>query len=112
MLITKRFKFESAHKLTNYHGKCENLHGHSYLLEVTFKGEAKEDGMIMDFEYIKNIVNENIVKKLDHAYINELIPISTCENIAKWIWDNLKSYNPYKIKLYETEDSYVTYNGC
>ena len=111
MLITKKFRFEAAHRLDKYNGKCENLHGHSYVLEVSFTGEPKEDGMIMDFEYIKNIVNERIIQKLDHKLLNDLIPIATCENIAKWIWNELQDYKPYEIKLFETIDSWITYNG-
>jgi 6-pyruvoyltetrahydropterin/6-carboxytetrahydropterin synthase len=111
MLITKKFRLEAAHKLVNYHGKCENLHGHSYVLEVTFSGEPKENGMIIDFEEIKKIVNENVIAKLDHKFINDIIPISTCENIAEWIWSQLKPFNPSEIKLHETENNWVTYNG-
>lgn len=79
--ITKRFNFEMAHALLNYEGKCCNIHGHSYSLQVTLKGEAMtnpgspKDGMVMDFGDIKEIVKNNIVDPLDHSLmVNDLIP--------------------------------------
>jgi len=114
MFLTKAFTFDSAHNLTGYHGSCENLHGHTYKLEVTVTGSMSEEGMVVDFHDLKIVVEKNIIKKLDHQYLNEIIPTrTTCENISLWIWKELEPYiellncKLHKITLYETPDSKV-----
>lgn len=73
--ITKIFNFETAHVLYNYDGKCKNMHGHSYKLFVTVKGNPINDldhhknGMVVDFGDIKKIVKEEIVDIWDHAVL-------------------------------------------
>ena len=73
--ITKEFKFEMAHALYGYDGLCANIHGHSYRLWVTVKGEVKnenghtKDGMLIDFTDLKSIVKPEIVDKYDHSLV-------------------------------------------
>ena len=73
--ITKEFRFEGAHALMGYDGRCRNLHGHSYILYVTIKGEplngtqSPKEGMVIDFKILKSIVNESILDIFDHAVI-------------------------------------------
>ncbi len=73
--ITKEFRFEGAHALPGYDGRCRNIHGHSYILYVTVKGEptngtgSPKDGMVVDFKNLKDIVNEHIIDKFDHALV-------------------------------------------
>ncbi len=73
--VTKQFDFEMAHALWNYDGPCRNLHGHSYRLFVTVTGSPVNDrnspkqGMVIDFGDLKKIVNETIIKELDHAVL-------------------------------------------
>lgn len=73
--ITKEFKFEMAHALKGYDGPCKNIHGHSYELFVTVKGKPINDssssnnGMVIDFKLLKNIVRENIIDNYDHALV-------------------------------------------
>lgn len=73
--ITKEFGFEAAHALDGYDGLCREVHGHSYRLFVTVKGEPCDDpadpkfGMVMDFGELKRIVHEQILSRLDHALI-------------------------------------------
>ena len=70
MLLTKKFAFEMAHALEGYDGKCANLHGHSYHMEVTVKGtKLNADGMAIDFGAIKRIVQEQVVDRFDHALV-------------------------------------------
>lgn len=71
MKITKIFTFDSSHMLDGHDGKCQNLHGHTYKLEITvsdgiIKGGAK-DGMVMDFTDLKAIVKQHITDPFDHA---------------------------------------------
>ena len=56
MKVSKEFTFDAAHYLTKYHGKCENLHGHTYRLRVTVEGNLDEEDMVMDFCELKELV--------------------------------------------------------
>ncbi len=113
--LTREFKFDSAHNLVRYHGKCEKLHGHTYRLAVTISGEKNDEDMIIDFSFVKKVVKKKILDKLDHAYINDIITQPTAENISQWIYGELKNelsganYKLYEITLWETENNYVKY---
>ena len=73
--ITKEFKFEMAHALHGYDGLCANIHGHSYRLWITVRGDVKKepthtkDGMLIDFVDLKSIVKSIIIKKYDHSLV-------------------------------------------
>ena len=73
--ITKKFSFETGHALYGYDGKCRNVHGHSYNLDVTVIGLPISDtsnvkfGMVIDFGDLKKIVKEEIVNVFDHATV-------------------------------------------
>lgn len=73
--LTRQFSFEAAHALEGYDGPCREIHGHSYKLLVTVKGEPESDernpkfGMVMDFGELKRIVNEQVVQPFDHAFV-------------------------------------------
>ncbi|RMB63536.1 6-carboxytetrahydropterin synthase [Dokdonia sinensis] len=73
--ITKQFTFETGHALYGYDGKCRNVHGHSYKLNVTVIGTPISDtdnvkyGMVIDFSDLKKIVNREIVNVFDHATV-------------------------------------------
>ena len=73
--ITKLFSFEMAHALENHDGLCQNIHGHSYKLWVTIKGEptvngnSPKEGMLMDFSDLKNMVHRHLIEKYDHALV-------------------------------------------
>lgn len=73
--VTKEFDFEAAHALDGYDGKCRDIHGHSYHLNVTIIGTPITDtsaikcGMVIDFSDLKAIVRENIIDIFDHALI-------------------------------------------
>jgi 6-pyruvoyltetrahydropterin/6-carboxytetrahydropterin synthase len=73
--ITKQFSFETGHALYGYDGKCKNVHGHSYRLDVTVIGAPISEksnvkfGMVIDFSDLKKIVKEDIVNVFDHATV-------------------------------------------
>ena len=73
--ITKKFRFEAAHALYGYDGKCKNIHGHNYNLFVTVIGIPIKNisnvkcGMVMDFGDLKEIVNNEIIEKFDHSVV-------------------------------------------
>ena len=96
--LTKQFTFEMAHALPLYPGKCHNIHGHSYKLQVTIEGTEEPSlgagsGMVMDFSSLKKIVEEHIVSPFDHALAlplpegNTAPPADSLGNFsAKIIW--------------------------
>lgn len=118
MLVTKEFTFDSAHFLPNYHGKCENMHGHTYRLQVTVEGPEDQNGLVIDFMILKEVVQKRVLDKLDHKLINDVIKIASAENTAVWIWKQLekskefpKNARLHEVKLWETASSFVTYYG-
>lgn len=103
MKISKTFTFDAAHHLPNYNGKCARIHGHEFQFEVVLSGDPNpRTGMIIDFEIFKQIVQSNILDKLDHTDLNNILEIPTAEKIAKYIFVNLKDvFNSVPIKLVE-----------
>lgn len=115
--VTKKFEFESAHHLPGYMGKCAELHGHTFKLEVEISkaptGSAVYNGMVLDFNDIKSIVTERIIEKLDHKCLNDLFSFNpTSENLVAWIADELLNCfgaGLESVRLYETSNSYATW---
>ena len=114
MLLSKDFKFDAAHNLIQYHGKCEKLHGHTYRMRIVLEGQPDSEGMIIDFCEVKDIVKERVISRLDHSYLNDIITQPSAENIAVWVWnelyDSLRRDNCrlYEVHIWETEMSSVT----
>lgn len=114
--ITKHFEFEAAHILPNHPGKCKNLHGHTYKLEITVYnvgGVLNDSGMVIDFGDLKAAVHP-IVEKMDHTLLNDLSGLEnpTAENMVVWILNNVSwpvGIAPYRIRLWETSNSYATW---
>ena len=111
MLVTKEFEFDAAHRLVNYKGKCENLHGHRWKVQVTLRAPVGKDGIAFDFVELKEIVEERVIKQLDHTYLNDLLPQPSTEHIAMGIWQRLESLPLYEVKVWESPTSSVTYGG-
>ena len=124
--ITKRFTFEASHQLPWHQGKCHDLHGHSYALEVSIRGPVKTDkendpesGMVLDFDRISTSVKPFIEEFLDHKHLNDtLIPNPTAENIALCIHAYLTGNMPdvlrtgvLKVGIQETETGWVEVGG-
>lgn len=104
--VSKRMEIAGAHQLKlNYESKCENLHGHNWIITVFCKSEVlNENGMVEDFTHIK----KNIHDKLDHKYLNDVVSFNpTAENIARWICDQIPTC--YKVTVQESEGNIATY---
>lgn len=135
----KQFTFDMAHMLDGHDGKCKNLHGHTYILQVEVSGDLHESGakraMVMDFSDLKSIVQEYILNKMDHAFIYDVnseresqiaellvklnskvygIPVrTTAEAMAQHIYQVLKHQAKLpvsSIRLWETPSSYCEYS--
>ena len=117
MEIFKEFTFEAAHLLPNVPSdhKCRRLHGHSFRVAIHVTGEVgAESGWILDFADIQKAFDP-LFKQLDHYYLNEIEELSnpTSENLAKWIWDRLRSTLPglSKVVVRETCNAGCIYEG-
>lgn len=90
--VTKEFKFEMAHALSNYEGPCGNVHGHSYVCLVTFSMDEidKKTGMVCDFSTIKTICSNAIFNDLDHCCA---INTNSSDEFELELWKLLKKYN-------------------
>ncbi len=115
--LVKEFSFEAAHLLPNVPDghKCRRLHGHSYRVTVTVKGEVDpEMGWLIDYGDIKAAV-EPVRKRLDHYYLNEIEGLEnpTSEILAHWIWERLVDTLPqlHSIQVHETCESSCIYRG-
>lgn len=115
MKISRIFSFSAAHHLTDYHGACERPHGHTYRLEVIIEGPIKQDGLVIDFVELKRVVEEKVLRKLDHTDLNDLLPNPSAELIGVWIWEQLAgAFSGVKlagIRLWEGENTAVVYEG-
>ena len=88
--VRKTFEIAGAHQLKlNYNSKCENLHGHNWIIAVELaSSKLNEDGMVYDFTHIKQLITNPISETLDHKNLNDVFSFNpTAENIARWIWD-------------------------
>ena len=114
MRVKRRFDFEAAHRLPAHPGKCRDLHGHSYVLVVTIERPVEPgSGMVIDFGDLKRIVKREIVDRVDHKSLNDIIDNPTAELVAKWSWERLAGHLPglVEIELRETERCSVVYRG-
>jgi 6-pyruvoyltetrahydropterin/6-carboxytetrahydropterin synthase len=117
MEIFKEFTFEAAHLLPNVPPghKCGRLHGHSYTVAIFVSGEVGDvSGWVMDFADVKAAFKPTY-DKLDHYYLNDIKGLEnpTSENIARWIWRDLKPRLPglCRIQVRETCTSGCSYSG-
>jgi len=111
--------FSSAHQLRGYQGKCENLHGHNYRIEIYARGRELDNiGLLVDFVELKAAADD-VVQYLDHQNINELSPFDkvqpSAENLAKYILERVgakitdERVQIYKVRCFETPTSVATY---
>ena len=141
MKIVKTFSFDSAHLLDCHDGKCQNLHGHTYQLEVEIQGplitSGAKQGMVMDFSDLKAAVKAQILDPLDHAFIynqfsdkeSQIAQLlngwqmktfafagrTTAEMLSQFIFQQLAEQAQLpvsRIRLWETPSSYAEYSGA
>jgi 6-pyruvoyltetrahydropterin/6-carboxytetrahydropterin synthase len=111
--------FSSAHRLRDYEGKCENLHGHNWRVIVKIKThELDKQGMVIDFGFAEKKLYQ-ILKQFDHRYLNETHPFDkmnpTSENISRYLFDLMSSdlndsrVSVFKVTVWEDSTSCATY---
>ena len=89
--LTVEREFSSGHFLRNYHGRCENPHGHNYKVRLTLAGtELDQAGLLLDFKLIKQVMRP-VIDRIDHQMLNDLEPFTTvnpsAENIARYFYE-------------------------
>ena len=117
MHIFRAFTIEAAHRLPNVPPghKFSRLHGHSFRIELQLSGEVDaHSGWVMDFADVKGAF-QSTFDRLDHHYLNEIPGLEnpTSENLARWIWNDVKPRLPLlsKVTVHETCTSGCVYDG-
>ncbi len=112
MLLTREFTFEAAHHLTKLPTGPEPAHGHTWRLNVTLEGPVQSDGMVFDFVKLGEVVSKKVLKHLDHADLNRVIPNPSAERVALWVWKQLRGLPLLsEVQVWECQGCSVTYRG-
>lgn len=117
--VTREAQFSAAHRLRDYDGPCEQLHGHNWRVQVSVvRSTLDARGMVMDFGDLGRIIKQ-VIDQLDHSMLNELEPFTACnptsENIARYIYDQVATHladpelSVSSVDVWETDRSRATY---
>jgi 6-pyruvoyltetrahydropterin/6-carboxytetrahydropterin synthase len=126
-LVSRREAFNAAHQLRDpglsdaenrrLYGKCANLHGHNYVLEVVVGGEIDQaTGYVLDLKQLSNVISKRVIEDVDHRNLNTDVDwlegvIPTAENLAAAFWDRLRSELPAgslrSVRLWETDKNWA-----
>ena len=121
--VTVEHKFSAGHSLRNYHGRCENVHGHNWKVEVEVTGQELDSaGMLVDFLLLKKLI-DGAVDPLDHQFLNDVPPFDkvnpSAENIARHLHEELTKglegandrapVRISKVTVWETDDAAAVY---
>lgn len=117
--ISVEYSFAAGHALRGYKGKCENVHGHNYKVQVTVAGEQLNSiGLLMDFVELRAAIKA-LVERLDHRFLNDLEPFDwlnpSAENLARYFSDELapqiqkQGLHVKAVTVWETDTTSATY---
>jgi 6-pyruvoyltetrahydropterin/6-carboxytetrahydropterin synthase len=126
-LVGRRESFNAAHQLCNpdlsdaenqrLFGKCTNLHGHNYVLEVVVAGEIEQaSGYVMDLKTLSDVICRQVIQDVDHRNLNTDVPwlkgrIPTAENLAQAFWERLRPELPdgllRSVRVWETDKNWA-----
>ena len=116
--LTIRSSFAAAHRLKEYEGNCERLHGHNWRVEATVESEVLDErGIAIDFRAIKSSLSE-LLARYDHRYLNEVPPFDgmnpSSENLARHLFEELEKTIPAparvaRVVVWESEDARAEY---
>ncbi len=112
-------QFAAAHRLENFYGKCEALHGHNWKVEVFLMGNRLDNaGLLMDFGQVKARTRE-LLEEFDHKYLNELPAFRdqnpSSENLARYLFERLGAtlnqdgVKVCRVSVWESDTSCATY---
>ena len=117
--VAVEYTFAAGHALRGYKGKCENIHGHNYKVQLVVEGAQLDSaGLLMDFVDVKKNIKE-LVERLDHRFLNDVPPFDklnpSAENIAKFFCDELdpvvknRGLQVQAVTIWETDTTSATY---
>jgi len=117
--LSVKDSFAAAHRLEGYRGKCEELHGHNFVVEVLIAGEKLgTDGLLVDFKIIKDHLH-NVLERLDHKYLNDIAffadRASSAEYIAMYVYGEIQkifrqeNVSLKEVRVWESEKAYAAY---
>ena len=127
VLVSRRESFNAAHQLRDpglsdeenrrLFGKCANLHGHNYVLEVVVAGEIQDaTGYVLDLKQLSDVICRRVIQDVDHRNLNTDVPwlhgrIPTAENLALAFWERIRSELPEgllrSVRLWETDKNWA-----
>jgi 6-pyruvoyltetrahydropterin/6-carboxytetrahydropterin synthase len=127
VLVSRRESFNAAHELRDpgksddenrrLFGKCANLHGHNYVLEVVVAGEIQDaTGYVIDLKQLSDIIHRRVIEDVDHRNLNTDVPwlqgrIPTAESLALAFWERIRSELPdgilRSVRLWETDKNWA-----
>lgn len=104
-----RGEFSAAHRIEDYEGKCSNLHGHTYQVEVEVEGDNLDEiNILLDLDQLRDRLNE-VLSELDHKDLNTILGRNvTAEKICEYIYNNLRKHidspwvSLFRVRVYET----------
>ncbi|HEY5764788.1 MAG TPA: 6-carboxytetrahydropterin synthase QueD [Candidatus Deferrimicrobiaceae bacterium] len=117
--LSVKASFAAAHRLREYEGNCERLHGHNWKVEAAVESDRLDSrGMAIDFRAIKTAL-QGILDRLDHGYLNDIPPFTeenpSSENLARYLYDELERVIPEparvcRVVVWESEDARAEYS--
>jgi len=127
VLVSRRDTFNAAHELRDpglsdeenqrVFGKCANLHGHNYVLEVVVAGEINAaTGYVLDLKHLAEVMSRRVIADVDHRNLNSDVPwlegiIPTAENLAVAFWERMRSELPAgslrTVRVWETDKNWA-----
>jgi 6-pyruvoyltetrahydropterin/6-carboxytetrahydropterin synthase len=109
------FHFNAIHSFPDDSGYDRFPHGHDYDLTVFLEGRRDGNGMLYDMRQLKEIVGREVIAPLDHKNLDKLLPDSSLEALADWIWRRLRAALPANLRvgitLWETRSIFIEYWG-
>lgn len=109
--VVREFTFDAAHWLPDYDGKCQNLHGHTFRLQIGVNGFPNiMSGMVLDFVELNQIIKTHVIDYLDHSLLNHTLESPTAEHLIAWIHEQLFPIllpQLCLIRLWETQNSFA-----
>ena len=120
-VVSVQAHYDSAHFLRNYHGKCERLHGHRYVVEIALSSnELNQAGIAFDFVDVKRELRA-LADRLDHENLNDLEPFTelepSAENQARYFYEEMRRRLPdamreavLYVRVWETPTQWATYS--
>jgi 6-pyruvoyltetrahydropterin/6-carboxytetrahydropterin synthase len=116
--LTVRTAFSAAHRLREYEGNCERLHGHNWRVEVTIESRVLDrQGIALDFRVIKSHLAE-LLSRFDHRFLNDVAPFDgmnpSSENLARYLFEEMEKRIPQpagvaRVAVWESEDARAEY---